>query len=596
MDMFYNPVLFHQTFALYGQHYKVCLQIFYDDENSHENYILGLLSITSRSPSYLIGGFAHETSTFHPINVWCLDGIEAILRDENINPEILSIISKANNYAKRHRVKPNTNLQIGLNQIAISPLENLQKSSGRIKLKIAPDFDVIPDMTCFWAIDGLNERLVCKVSIDKLDHSRLQEYHQLRNIPVFVAGKQFGCFLIEQVSQDNNMVIISLRGMGLYALDKTKDNQTYVEGVFPKQLLNFFIGMTDMRFNQIQVDNSLQDKQFRCFVVTIPIYNLTINNSFGVGCVSFVNAKEVSCEEFLKCIPAEEPHCFAKVNINDTNFCNAYKRGIAQIKQTIDFLVSTIRDDSIYKNHSLSPVIKNSNASYMLAKIYEGDWASINDIFYGGTIVFNAHRIYGDAALKLDAKLLANLSDIKPYEHLLIDLAFRYNEMTKPLFDALKWARKSWDTTDPEDKILYALIALEFAVANETALPLADKAERKLYVKCIKEKFGEIHSDLPADERTKRFDTISQAIHHELSDAPFRVKLCHLAERLGVPLSEEDFSLIKVARTKRNDIVHGRQSEPMATEDIWLLNQITMRIIYKELIVDGVENGNNRNK
>lgn len=61
------------------------------------------------------------------------------------------------------------------------------------------------------------------------------------------------------------------------------------------------------------------------------------------------------------------------------------------------------------------------------------------------------------------------------------------------------------------------------------------------------------------------------------------IKLKGLIARLNIHVSEKDIELIKKAREKRNDIVHGRRSQKMLFEEVWKLCEIVSLLTFTKL-------------
>ena len=79
---------------------------------------------------------------------------------------------------------------------------------------------------------------------------------------------------------------------------------------------------------------------------------------------------------------------------------------------------------------------------------------------------------------------------------LLIKATGTNDEEITPLFNSLKWIRKSWETSNFEDKIINIIIALEFIVSKEPNVPMMSKSLRKACIKAIKEVITNFEGDV----------------------------------------------------------------------------------------------------
>lgn len=171
--------------------------------------------------------------------------------------------------------------------------------------------------------------------------------------------------------------------------------------------------------------------------------------------------------------------------------------------------------------------------------------------------------------------MLSNLSDI---ELQLIRNYDKASESFSSLFDSLKWINKAWSSPDDEDKIIYSIIALEFSVAHEKGEPLVDKLNRNLIKNDLRTSI-EAHcaGNLELSQQLlEKFDA-------SCTEPPFMLKLRNMIERLGIPISESDFSLLVRARKKRNDIIHGKAGSKLTIHEVRLLCEIISTIVFYRL-------------
>ncbi|MCB2291900.1 hypothetical protein LGK97_19575 [Clostridium sp. CS001] len=173
------------------------------------------------------------------------------------------------------------------------------------------------------------------------------------------------------------------------------------------------------------------------------------------------------------------------------------------------------------------------------------------------------------------------LNDSEKIELMMIKLAEAEDKNVLPLFNALKWVRKAWDSTDEDDQIIYSIIALEFVVSGEKGEPLIEKSKRKLIKKDLEQSLRS-HYDC-SGKLEGLIAKVLDEFDHAYSDTPFFVKLQILIKRLEIELSDDYIDLIKTARTKRNDIIHGRNSGDISYHNVKRLCQIVSQITFSKI-------------
>jgi len=145
----------------------------------------------------------------------------------------------------------------------------------------------------------------------------------------------------------------------------------------------------------------------------------------------------------------------------------------------------------------------------------------------------------------------------------------------------LKWIRRAWDADDYDDKVIYAIIALEFIISKEPNVPMMEKSIRK---KCK----GEIRKIIDAIKSTQIDKTlyskqVCDKFDRAFTETPFMGKLRNLIDRLSIPVSSAEMELIVRCRKQRNEIVHGSNDSQLPTDDIYRLCECIGRIAFYKL-------------
>ena len=128
--------------------------------------------------------------------------------------------------------------------------------------------------------------------------------------------------------------------------------------------------------------------------------------------------------------------------------------------------------------------------------------------------------------------------------------------------------------------ILNIIIALEFIVSKEPNVPMMSKSLRKACIKAIEEVITNFEGLI--DCSPTFLNDVSEKFHRAYTETPFMVKLRNLIARLEIPVTENEYELITLARKHRNDIIHGRSGTLLPTDDIYRLCECVGRIaLYK---------------
>lgn len=313
---------------------------------------------------------------------------------------------------------------------------------------------------------------------------------------------------------------------------------------------------------------------------------LEITNSFGVGCVEFFTKEDQSISRILDFEDNFRAYkTFALVHVNSEKMYLAFQIGKQQIEQTLDLLINLLKDDSLFSIHSLGNHLLSRDIDFFERKVELAPWVYIETPFNDAHISYNFQETGNPSPLQVSGIFLELIPEIKKAELLLIKATGTNDEEITPLFNSLKWIRKSWEASKFEDKIINIIIALEFIVSKEPNVPMMSKSLRKACIKAIKEVITSFEGDV--DCNPAFLNDISVKFHRAYTETPFMVKLKSLIDRLGIPVTENEYELIALARKHRNDIIHGRNSTLLPTDDIYRLCECVGRIaLYK---IDSLE-------
>lgn len=449
-----------------------------------------------------------------------------------------------------------------------------------------------PESFSFISTYGSNDVLSFTFNFNKIDLSELRSLHLLDDIKIFIdAGMgrhQEYSAVCSKINIINDKVIVNLEPAGLYIMKKSKIKTLFIEKADVKNIFYFIARSSGLPKENIMIEG-FKNEIKNIYTIIIPIQNIDLkNDSVGIGNVTFYpfSLIDEDIEKFIDNIRNGNEKidrlCWAKIHIEENNPYDAYVLAKQQIMRSLDLLMHVVRSDSILINYSTEHTLINWDKDYLIPKPQVTTWVYIQNAFTGETIITDIERLMMPNQLVIKEDLIKKLDNIEWYEEMLLELSFNKNKSIEPLFNALKWSKKSWDSEDNDDEILYSIIALEFVVSGEKADPIIPK---EYHDKLIKDSIDAFSKDFYGEEINKKQyeEKLKEKFAQALTDAPLFVKLDNLIERLSIPIREQDIQLLKKARRIRNDLVHGRESSVLTKDEIWKVNSIVNLIIAHKL-------------
>ncbi|WP_438298560.1 hypothetical protein [Sporosarcina sp. FA15] len=336
----------------------------------------------------------------------------------------------------------------------------------------------------------------------------------------------------------------------------------------PLELLNFILAKSS-------IDYSIEgfkgrNRTFQCIV---PLNNLKVANSVGLGNVEIVNKSYITGIDDLKMHLEKQNVIFdsyAKVLVEGLNFWEATNLAVNQIEKAIDSIYHLKNHDSLFFDkqvENLSWNRKNYGPVVSSDKLI-----FIQDIVSNEFMITSLDLIRQPTFLDLDNRFEILLEKLEWYEKLLImDMEEESKSNVKTLFIALRYLRKSWDIPNLEDKLIFTSIALEFLLEDEKPQELLGRTLRRRFVNEAMEQFKEIYLEADAEPKAIK---VKQIIAGSLSNPPLMENLRHLVARLLIPLTEVDIEYIETIRSQRNDLVHGRSIPDIDLKKIEYVNTI----------------------
>jgi len=376
-----------------------------------------------------------------------------------------------------------------------------------------------------------------------------------------------------------------------YDLSKSRLGHLSTIGMSPLDLIYLIGRNAGLEEKSLHIEGFSPD--YKAYTVTIPILNMKLTEPQGFGDVMLYPAGYSTTEvSRIRNVSKEgsevfETNILAVVHIEANTLLDAFKVGIKKIEQVLDVILSIVRADTVFKGVEADSILASWGLDDLNPHPVVCTWVHVEEPFGGGQIIMDTSRIEQPDTLTIRTDTQNVLEQMQWYESLLRKLEETGEEDLKSLFKALKWLRRSWDTKDNEDKIIFANIALEFVASREPSPPVIPKEIAKLVHKAAVAKFIEIYT---GEDKEKYITKLNDKLADALNNAPLRIKVEGLVESNHIPISVADMSLIFKGRKIRNDLVHGRGTNQTFTKTqnrkmvnaIGILASHKLRSFYKE--------------
>lgn len=344
-----------------------------------------------------------------------------------------------------------------------------------------------------------------------------------------------------------------------YELRHTITKYVSFQSASPWNMFHFLARESGMEDSRIQIADPRFGKTPHTHAVLFPVENLDISRQFAIGSVRFIPKAEPSGETTLFGeLPEDWPkRCSAaKVLVVSKNLYEAYVTSRELVENALAVLALMFRSASGFRRHGLSHEVGPWRREHTLGTPRITSWVCILDVVSHERLVADMDREVNPSTLQIceaDGPLLRDYTD---YENMLFPGAGPASkEQTRTLLSSLRWLRRSWEAPDPEDSVMYAITALEFVLAGESAPPLVPS---DLYDQLVTACTKVIRERMQNSGDIEAY--IARRIPQALGEAPLFARLDSLISRLRIPITDEEVSLLKKARNARNGLVHGGHS------------------------------------
>lgn len=463
-------------------------------------------------------------------------------------------------------------------QAIVGPESNISRSI-QLELEVLANLRLTPCNFVFGAFDGINTYLYFELE-DKY-FENIRNWGILSGATVYVDNVSMGDYFPGEVNKVDESKLSFLCQTKVSSILGTKIMRGLrIENLNMYGVSDFIVSSAGL-FNSVSYPENYPKMQ-NWYTVIIPVIGLSIDNEFGIGSVQFFHKDN---QEIKRIVSFEKEFLsystFALVHINNEKMFMAFMAAKRQIEQAIDLIVNILKDDSIFSIHSAGKHLINRNISIFEDKVSLSSLVYIDAPYTNARLACNLSKFENKTDLLVSGQFLLQKDELEKAELLLIKANGTNDKEITPLFNSLKWIRKAWDTDDFDDKIINAIIALEFIVSKEKNVPMMDKAIRKKCKNAISEIIQESENTPASKEDYSK--KVLEKFDRTYTETPFMLKLCNLIDRLNIPISIDDMSLISQARDRRNGIIHGENDTQLPTDDIYRLCECISKIAFYKI-------------
>lgn len=547
-----------------------------------KNKFLRVLVFSTEKPnclndnfSFFISGINLNTSKIIPIPVDCIEKVLSAMENIHTNERVLNSVFldiKSQYFAEGRTIENTQTIKINDN-VKLLVSNHSQYNSVLVELQFNKHIVIKPEEIYYYACNGMDFSIHFLLKKESLD--QIKSWHALSGLDLIIDKSSQGDFYPESLYCKDNSIAVSCVPSYAPTLKSVVMGNLKAENIDVFQLTDFITSVAEIGF-EVNYPDDYQKIDKNWFTVVLAIEGIKIEKEFGIGNVEFINENN---EEIKRIITFNDNFsnykAFALVHVNESKLISAYREGRLQIERSLDLLINIVRDDSLFCAQSTGFTVISKRFDTIDKSIRLLEYVHIESPLTKVRLAYNLAKVDNDSPIIISNEQIEAFTEIKDIELKLIQNNKQMNKELYPLFNSLKWIRKSWESHNTDDRIISIIIALEFIVSTEKLPPIIEKKLRKEYKAFLAEKFSEHFQKNEVEVLLNKFD-------HAYTEPPFMKKLNALIERLCIPITDEERELIIKARKLRNNIIHGKQQEDMSGRELLLLCETVSRIaIYK---------------
>ncbi len=574
MNNLYDINIFNRTFKIDETEYKLLSQLYIVID---ENKCINVLKLGTDNEVLLVGWDKLKQQVF-PINISnvskCIKDLKMIaaLSDEE---EIVDFDIEM----EYEKFKGTSFLKLIDNISVLATADEALLESTNIEIEFYDSLKYTPTSFICESFDGLKIKFLFEFG--NVFNDELQNWGILSPLKIYINDKSIGEHYVQRsCALNNERVLFLCQSKISELLNATSLASTLsIENMDIYTLSDFLVSTAGL-LNSVNYPDDYPAGQY-WFTTIIPITGVIYDQEFGIGNVLFLTKESDTVSNICEFNDNFNNYDhFALVHVNEEKMYNAFKISKKQIEQSIDLLVNVLKDDSLYSTHGMGMYFLPKNINIFDTKVNVTNFFYIENTYTNSRLSGNIEEVRNHPLIQIDKNFIECLKELNKMELLLIKANGTNDEEITPLFNALKWVRKAWNSENSEDKIIYAIIALEFIVSKEKNEQMLNKPTRKKCKNAIKEILKEL--SIPKEEFEKLEKNVCEKFDRTYTETPFMLKLRNLVNRLNIPIHETEFELIDKARKHRNGIIHGG-NDSIKMNDIYKLCEVISKIAFYKI-------------
>ncbi len=574
MNNLYDINIFNRTFKIDETEYKLLSQLYIVID---ENKCINVLKLGTDNEVLLVGWDKLKQQVF-PINISnvskCIKDLKMIaaLSDEE---EIVDFDIEM----EYEKFKGTSILKLIDNISVLATADEALLESTNIEIEFYDSLKYTPTSFICESFDGLKIKFLFEFG--NVFNDELQNWGILSPLKIYINDKSIGEHYVQRsCALNNERVLFLCQSKISELLNATSLASTLsIENMDIYTLSDFLVSTAGL-LNSVNYPDDYPAGQY-WFTTIIPITGVIYDQEFGIGNVLFLTKESDTVSNICEFNDNFNNYDhFALVHVNEEKMYNAFKISKKQIEQSIDLLVNVLKDDSLYSTHGMGIYFLPKNINIFDTKVNVTNFFYIENTYTNSRLSGNIEEVRNHPLIQIDKNFIECLKELNKMELLLIKANGTNDEEITPLFNALKWVRKAWNSENSEDKIIYAIIALEFIVSKEKNEQMLNKPTRKKCKNAIKEILKEL--SIPKEEFEKLEKNVCEKFDRTYTETPFMLKLRNLVNRLNIPIHETEFELIDKARKHRNGIIHGG-NDSIKMNDIYKLCEVISKIAFYKI-------------
>ncbi|MED2981300.1 hypothetical protein P4311_07595 [Bacillus thuringiensis] len=453
-------------------------------------------------------------------------------------------------------------------------------SEWKLRIRVSDELELIPTEFNFVGFKGSDD--YGEVIIDNVHRLNLSLLRLLNDFRIDIdsgngyISEYLG--LVDSVQKTEHSGIKLTFTSNMYHLKNSRTAVTVLRELHPFNYIDF---ITSHHGWQANIEG--YEKINQSYTVLIPIKDLQIDtDSIGIGNVQFLptNSRDDDVNHMIEILKDTfSGDSLAKVNIDADSPFDAYLGAKKQIEHAMNVVNHLIRQDTVFEFYAVEPSLATWSRNDFIPKPYLTSLVYIINNVTNGLLITDVQNLVEPSMLKLGQGFNERIEGLEWYEDIVTAaMDDELDSETLNAFNALKWLKRSWDASNIEDQIIFSNIAIEFLLSGEKVSALIEKPLRRKIVKAAIEEFNSNYNG-NVKEQEKLARDINEKFSRSLTDAPLFVKLEYLVKRLNVPITKSDMAYLRKVRNKRNDLVHGRDTDSIDKIDLWRTNSIIGMII-----------------